>query len=236
MNGLILHCGAEKVSREELRAVDTPRRTKTWIPVSHYDCASLIAEEASRRGMEITSEEYGLSANFSKMFGVLKFKCEGKEMGKCLGIRNSLDKSLSLGLTCGYRIFVCDNLAFGGEQTIQRRHTSGIDIESLIPKAFDNIGHRYIKLQKDIDKLKVTMITVDDARILTCIVGESNFIRHSDVITVLNSFQNPTYEEFSEKTKWSLYNSFTEIAQKYSPAKADQCYRGLARMFNLAGE
>ena len=32
---------------------------------------------------------------------------------------------------------------------------------------------------------------------------------------------------------WSLYNGFTETAKKYSPMRADHCYRSLAKLFGL---
>jgi hypothetical protein len=41
------------------------------------------------------------------------------------------------------------------------------------------------------------------------------------------------YEEFSYPTRWSLYNSFTELAKKYTPPRADQAYRRLGKLFEL---
>ena len=34
-----------------------------------------------------------------------------------IGIRNANDKSMRLALTVGYRVFVCDNMAFNGDFT-----------------------------------------------------------------------------------------------------------------------
>jgi hypothetical protein len=34
-----------------------------------------------------------------------------------IGIRNSHDKSIRLGLTAGLRVFVCSNMAFSGDFT-----------------------------------------------------------------------------------------------------------------------
>jgi hypothetical protein len=69
MNGLILHCGAEKVCRVELRLVEMPAGSKSWHPVSHFDAVSLIAQEAEKRELKIVSEEYGLNSSGSKIFG-----------------------------------------------------------------------------------------------------------------------------------------------------------------------
>jgi hypothetical protein len=34
-----------------------------------------------------------------------------------IGLRNSHDKSMRLAMTCGYRVFVCSNMAFAGDFT-----------------------------------------------------------------------------------------------------------------------
>ena len=110
MSELMLHSGSERVSCFELLDIPTPEPTRTWKPVSHYDVASLIAHEASTR-YEIISEDYGLSKDRSQMFGVMKFHPEGKrEFTRCLGTRNSLNKTLSLGVTVGLNILVCQKL------------------------------------------------------------------------------------------------------------------------------
>ncbi len=233
---LILQNGCARCGRQDLKAVKTPRRTDSWVPVSHYDAVNFIAEEAEKRNLKIISEEYGLNSLGTKMFGVMRFQKDGNpEWTRALGVRNSNDRSLSLGMVAGVSVFCCSNLAFSGEISIMRRHTRGIDIESLIPEAFDKLNHKFIRLEKDIDKLKVEMITVDDARIITCVSAELGYIRPADVVNIVCEFQEPRHEEFSEPSKWSLYNAFTETAKKYSAAKADKCYRGLAEMFNLTG-
>jgi len=40
-----------------------------------------------------------------------------------VGLRNSHDKSFPIGIAFGSRVFVCDNLAFIGDQVIRRKHT-----------------------------------------------------------------------------------------------------------------
>jgi hypothetical protein len=41
--------------------------------------------------------------------------CRARHNRFSIGIRNSHDKSLRLGLTAGLRVFVCSNMAFSGE-------------------------------------------------------------------------------------------------------------------------
>ena len=232
--GLCLHAGARHVTREELAKVATPEATRTWRPVPHHEVAGMVAAAAVAEGYTITSEDYGLNQAGTRMFGVLKFAPQGHpEYTRALGIRNSHDKSFALGLVAGVSVFVCDNMAFGGETAVHRKHTSGIDLAPLLPPAFGRVAQQFIQLEHSIDGLKMRSVTVDEARVITVMAAELRVIPSCDILPVLDGFRNPVHEEFRPSTRWSLYNSFTDTAKKYSPARADSCYRGLSRLFGL---
>ncbi len=234
MSELILHCGGAHVTRDELRAVTTPEPTPTWRPVPHHQVAELVTREAAARGYEIMAEDYGLNDSGSKLFGVLRFHPQGRpDMSRALGFRNSHDKSLALGLTVGCRVAVCDNLMFGGETTIHRKHTSGIEIEELIPHAFDKLDYQYVRLEETIEGLKLKMVTIDEARVVTVMAAEMGAVPSCDIIPVLDEFREPQHKEFRDPTMWSLHNAFTETTKKYTPMRADQCHRSLAKLFGL---
>ena len=49
------------------------------------------------------------------MFGVMRInRTSSPDWARCIGIRNSHDQSLAVGLTAGISVCVCSNLAFGG--------------------------------------------------------------------------------------------------------------------------
>jgi hypothetical protein len=52
-----------------------------------------------------------------KVFGVLDLATEMEGCRFSIGLRNSHDKSMRLAMTCGYRVFVCSNMAFAGDFT-----------------------------------------------------------------------------------------------------------------------
>jgi hypothetical protein len=52
-----------------------------------------------------------------KVFGVLDLETEMEGCRFSIGLRNSHDKSMRLAMTCGYRVFVCSNMAFAGDFT-----------------------------------------------------------------------------------------------------------------------
>ncbi len=233
-NDLLLDTGANRICRAELQRIPTPAATRTWKPVSHANAANMVLGEALVRGFNVTSEEYGVNPSGTQMFGVLRFHPEGHpEWSRALGLRNSHDKSIALGLTAGLSVMVCSNLCFGGETTIHRRHTSGIDIGNLIPQAFDALEMQYARLEARVDILKLMRLSENKARALTVIAAEHKIIPSCDILPVFDEFRQPRHEEFAANNMWSLYNSFTEIAKKYSPARADKCYRGLARLFEM---
>ncbi len=164
MNDLLLDAGAHRISRAALQAIPTPEPTSSWKPVSHHQAANLVLGEALVRGFNVTSEEYGVNPSETKMFGVLRFHPEGHpEWSRALGLRNSHDKSIALGLTAGLSVLVCSNLCFGGETTIHRRHTSGIDITGLIPEAFDSLELQFARLESRVEILKVMRLRENKA-------------------------------------------------------------------------
>jgi hypothetical protein len=63
------------------------------------------------------------------MFGVLTC-ANGKpavDYALAIGLRSSTDRGLAVGIAAsGVRLFICDNLAFFGEVTAQRKHTAHV--------------------------------------------------------------------------------------------------------------
>ena len=84
--------------------------------------------------------------------------------------------------------------------------------------------------------LNCLLFNDDEVRASLVVAAERQAIPSCDILTVWKEFKHPRHEEFAEPTRWSLLNAFTETAKKYSPARADQCYRSLTRLFGLDGK
>ena len=123
--GLLLHCGAKPVSRDELAAVIAPEPTETWYPLPHHDLVAEVEAHLSGSGLEIGVAVHALSHHGLRYFGLLQLRrADGRarDYGWVVGLRNSHDKTCPAGLVTGSQVFVCDNLAFsGGSQTTQYR-------------------------------------------------------------------------------------------------------------------
>ena len=234
MNGLMLCNDAHTITRQELAMIPTPAPTPTWRPVPHSLVADLAISESQQRGWHIVSEDYGLGSDGSKMFGVLRFSPNGRsDFTRALGVRNSHDKSLAVGLTAGISVLVCSNLSFGGEEIIHRKHTSKIEIQNLMGGIFERMEQSFIRLERNADGLKLKAISIDDARRIIVVAAEMKAIPSCDILSVLDEFRKPRHEEFRDRTRWSLLNAFTETAKKYSPPRFDLCQRKLSMLFKL---
>ena len=236
MNGLLLHCGSQYVGREEIARVPTPASTASWHPIPHYEIITMVSKAVESRGWTIANEQYGLARDGAKLFGVMRLGHSGnREWSRAIGLRNSHDMTIAVGLAAGLNCFVCDNLCFGASTVIKRRHTSGIDLMGLVSGALDTLVEEFITLELEADNLKLYDVTPDVARIAAVHAAESGAIPSCDILEVLNEFEHPRHKEFAEPSRWSFLNAFTEVSKKYSPGRADVCQRKLTRLFGLDG-
>ena len=225
------------VNRDEVARIDTPCSTRTWRPVPHIDVIEAVTEAVKAHRWEIEGEKFGLASEGQKMFGVMELShSSSPEWRRCIGIRNSHDKSIAVGLSAGIEVCVCSNLAFGGTTVIRRKHTSRIDLTELIERAVAGLQDDFLTVETVCEDLKdVYLKDDDDAR--SCIVraAELGVINSSDILPVYREFKSPSHEEFSEPTRWSLLNAFTALIKKYSPQRVDHSYLALNRAFGLDG-
>lgn len=124
----------------------------------------------------------------------------------------------------------------GGSMVLKRRHTSRIELNGLVLEAVEELETEFLTLETVAEDLKIQYVKEDVARIAIVKAAEAGAVNSSDILPIFREFKEPQHEEFAEPTRWSLLNAFTENAKKYSPARADVCYRGLTRLFGLDGQ
>ena len=230
-------CEGKFVDRNEVALVDTPDSTLTWKPVPHIKVIDAVTEVVKAHKWQITEEQFGLAREGQKLFGVMKInKSSSSDWVRCIGLRNSHDKSFSVGLSAGISVMVCSNMAFGGTTIIKRRHTSRIELTELVDIAVNELENEFLMLEKVCEDLKVQYISNDDeARSRIVRAAEIGAINSCDIVPVFKEFKRPKHEEFSEPTRWSLLNAFTETIKKYTPQRVDHSYLALNRCFGLDG-
>ena len=99
------------VGRDEIAMVPTPTATASWKPVPHSEVIDAVTDVVKAHRWTILEEQYGLARDGQRMFGMIRInKSSSMEWSRCIGIRNSHDRSLSVGLTAGISVLVCSNL------------------------------------------------------------------------------------------------------------------------------
>jgi len=232
----LMMCEGKFVGRDEIVNVPTPEGTASWHPVAHADVIAAVAEAVRAKNWQILDEQYGLAREGQRMFGVMRVnRSSSQEWSRCIGIRNSHDQSLAVGLAAGVSVMCCSNLAFGGTMVLHRRHTSRIELGDLVVEAVEELEMEFLNLETVSEDLKLHEVRPDEARAVIVRAAEVGAVNSCDIVPIFREFQKPCHEEFADPTRWSLLNAFTEHAKKYSPGRADVCYRGLTRLFGLDG-
>jgi hypothetical protein len=231
----LMMCEGKYVGRDEIANVPTPVGTDSWHPVPHMDMIDAVTEVVRAHNWQILDEQYGLAREGQRMFGVMRINNSSREWSRCIGIRNSHDQSLSVGLAAGISVMCCSNLAFGGTMVLKRRHTSRIELNGLVVTAIEELELEFLNLETVSEDLKLHEVSADEARVAIVKAAEIGAVNSCDIVPIFREFQKPCHEEFAEPTRWSLLNAFTEHAKKYSPGRADVCYRGLNELFGLDG-
>lgn len=229
------HRASRLVTLDEMEAIPAPEGTETWRPVQHRQVVEAIHSATIAKGLSIASEEYSVTHDDKRLFGILKLRENraGSEWSRCIGIRTGNDKIVALGIAIGVSVFVCDNGCFTGERIYKRRHTAAFDLESVMNSAFDGIDTRFDSFETRLNSLKGEPVSRDEAAGIVVSVAEQGGIRAIDILPVLNEFEKPRHEEFAEPTRWSLLNAFTEISKLYHPRRYHTFQRVLAATFNL---
>jgi hypothetical protein len=155
------------------------------------------------------------------MFGVLTC-VNGKpaaDYALAIGVRNSYDRSLSVGLTLGSRVFCCDNLAFSGEVTMHRKHTVNVfrDLPDLIYRMLYQVSSMRERTDSEIAAMKVRELQPPAAHHLMVEAIQANVLPASRLPKVIEAWEEPRHEEFAPRTAWSLFNAFTEVQKSACP-------------------
>ena len=88
------------IPREELALVPTPPATDTHRPVPHHEIVQALVETLGFRHIGVVHDEYAVSPDGMKMFGVLDLETEMHGARFSIG-RQALPKTLKTGLILG---------------------------------------------------------------------------------------------------------------------------------------
>ena len=222
---LIAHCGASKVDREFLKILPLPEATRTHQPVAHIQIVEALIETLSFRHIGVVRDEYAVTPDGMRCFGLLQLEYGYKGVQFAIGFRNSNDKSLRLAMTVGYRVCICDNLAFKGDFTpILAKHSKSLNLIDLVSVGVDKIQRNFEPLKMQINDWRD--YELDDRAAKACIydafLGSHLKLPRTVLPLVHQLYFNPQVDDFKPRTMWSLSNAFTSAFKRLKPVKQFQ--------------
>src|SRR4051812_44222523 len=201
-----------KLTRQPLLAVPTPLGTATHRPVPHAEVVQALVETLGFRHIGVVSEEYAVSRDGMKMFGIVDLDTGMHGCRFAIGIRNAHDKSMRLAMTVGYRVFVCENMAFNGDfEPVLAKHTKNFSLQNALSIGVDSMQRNFKPMVESVERWQATQLSDVSARMIiyrAFIEAALEAPRHLDR-KVHDLYFNPTVEEFQARTMWSLSNAFT---------------------------
>jgi hypothetical protein len=227
---LVTHCGTMKVERNFLKEISTPPQTRTHQPISHYSLVLALIESLNFRHIEVVKDEYAVTPDGMKMFGLLELNHGFSGCHFAIGIRNSNDKSFRLAMTVGFKVIVCDNMAFKGDfQPLLAKHSNRLNLIDLVSVGVDRIQRNFEPLQRMVTDWQRCIVDDTDAKL---IIYEAFIERKLPVSPRLinevhKHWFNPPHEAFKDKTLWSLSNAFTE---SFKSLKSLQQFQAAAKL------
>ena len=217
MKGLMLHCGGQLKSRDDVFAVPVPSATATYAPLPYESFLVRIGKQLAVEGIRITEERLALAKDGQRLFGLLALAMPGfvpTDYGCVLGLRTSYDKSFANGVCIGAAVFVCDNLSFRGEVTFERKHTAGMlrDLSWMIGETVATLPMRFAAQSVTFETYKRRELTDKDAHDLTIRLWDAGALGVLEIPKLIKEWREPRHPEFAEagKTAWRLFNAATD--------------------------
>lgn len=218
---LVLHCGANQATLDQITAVETPKPVDKWHPISHRALYDQVTSALGGMNMRVIHEQHALARNGQRYFSLLQVaNCQevSTDYAYVLGLRNSHDKSYPAGLVVGSGVFVCDNLSFSGEIKIARKHTTFIerDMPRLTGRAVGMLQEKWTDMNVRFEAYKQKELTDTQVHDMVIRGLDLGACTAQQIPHIVKEWRNPRHTEFSEcgKTAWRLFNSFTEIAKE----------------------
>ena len=132
-------CTKNPSTEMDVRMVPVPEATRTYTPMPHGDLIDTIEVQLGHHlpDYHIVDKQYGLAREGQQMFGMISLRRSEPDivdveiveddLDISIGFRNSYDKSMSVGIVGGAKVFICDNMMMSADAVkIMKRHTKNV--------------------------------------------------------------------------------------------------------------
>lgn len=228
MTNLMLHAGAQAITREGLALLPEPKVLGSrHNPLPFVVDVDLITKNLAKQDLFVEDEAFGVlytkEGDPARYFGVMELKHEQLEHAVVVGVRGSYDQSISRGLAVGSRVFVCDNLAFSGEVTFQTRQTTNIG--ERLPRMIAEAAMRVPQLAKLQEhrfmQYRMAQLGAQRGEAALIELVRREVLNANSIQRAIAEWDEPSHDEHAEDgfTVWRLMNAVTEAIKAKDASK-----------------
>tara|TARA_R110002020_G_scaffold40579_1_gene119932 strand:+ start:36 stop:767 length:732 start_codon:yes stop_codon:yes gene_type:complete len=208
-------------TKKQLALIPKPDTTVSYQPISHVELVDYLEDSIpGLLGDEYTliDNSHGTARKDQLMFGMMTFKNEAKNMGLSVGYRNSLDRTLSVGIAFGANVFVCENLMMTGDIFLMKKHSPHVwdNLPPLIEESVPHASGVYHTLTKDVDTMKQAKIKVDHGYQILGLLRGHGVLTSNQTTVAYKEFVNPSYKEHKDGSLMQVYNACTEALKSHA--------------------
>jgi len=221
------------VSLEDLKAIATPPATSTYQPIGHFDLArSIRTISQDILKMDLVNEKYEIAREGSQLFSALTFKSDHNDIGLSVGFRNSLDKSMSVGICIGSQVYVCSNMMFSASEggiVLMKKHSKNVlsTLEDTTITTLYRAQYTFAQLIKDAEKMADKRISLDESFRLMGLLYGHGLLTPRQLPIVYQCLTASPYSAFKGENVWSFYNACTEAYKSNAPSNVLERHIGL---------
>ena len=228
--------GSGIVTMEEAFSIPVPEETKTYTPVSNEALWRMLEQTAIKRGLKLGTPQLGIAHKGQRLFGSVEITNQDhldNQVRLMLGFRNSYNRSMSVGVCFGSKVFVCSNMVFTGYASddedavgqVHHRHQTNVwdGLQTRLTEALDKFS--VFKGYQDDFYNRLQEIELTDAQAHDLIINSvrAEAITAKDCFTVAEEWafqgrgpqdeaeEDRWHKEFAPRNAWSLFNAYTEI-------------------------
>lgn len=150
------------------------------------------------------------------------------DLNMLIGIRNSYDKSCTLGLGAGAQVIICENGSFSADYARLRKHTGNIqgELDDMVQSTVASMEKNFIDIKEDMEIMRDMPIdSIDVSHIIGELLMGENILRTQQINVIkkgMRSDINFRMLKPEEMNMWNLYNNVTEALKLSTPANSMQ--------------
>lgn len=232
-------CTKNPSTEMDVRMVPVPETTRSYTPMPHGDLIDTITTQLSHHlpQYHIVNKQYGLAREGQQLFGLMTLKKNDYDVVDAeivedsldisIGFRNSYDKSMSVGIVGGAKVFICDNMMMSSDAVkFMKRHTKNVlkEFDYMLWTNLPELQHQFVSLKQAKAALEEVEIEHEQGYEFLGRMFGNKLLTPVQLSSAVEDWRTPSFQAFKPRTAWSLYNAATWGLKKGSPSLAIQRY------------